>query len=1135
MITDPYGNIRLAKAKYCVKYNSFTDTQPTSWVLFLLNDLRETSTMSYKVFTLNARELINLCEDSNYNRCFDLNSGYLRDKLIKPGNNRDRYYSASALLDQISKTLASGDMDYDTAKKQLTGNLVFLDFGRMGIKGIEEETEKLINEGFSIRFPESSDFVHFTPFEKSASMSRNNTISFINDAIFDMVNARLGLDLDWTSIELIPSKYYAYRGLYLTDGKRIERKSLELNEKTVVVINSGSKRLKNVDYITANEENLDGHGDIIRVSEDNTKRKKSGSFDITTFDGEGFISPGYALEIREALGEGNKGEKSTSFQIRMPFSKGMLHEVDFKDFIRKEFPEEDILKLEIEDCFGIKRKLCDIEIIMTDSMFKCGKWLSEFNARDGLKLSDGVVTHDPMQYFFDKMHKYEHAMYIVSTNRNIRSKRQIKMSYQFLNTLDIEGPDFEAMIRKHVDGISLLRSDANAAMEALLGNSGTDSVNPEDNDAETTRKLTTLEYALYNNPAFLNDPAVKKEIANIENTRTNGIMEGKIYIDGTIKYLSMDLLGLLLDIAEKCNVTDKNKIRDWKKTKKIYRDGFYLAGWRGYGMKKENYYGILRNPHLSRNEQCALRPFSSNIYNKYFGGLKGIIMTGYESVVPTALAGADFDGDMVKIVFDEAINNAILRGVYKEKEESPKTGIMLYERKLPIALINSPKGKDSKRRIGKNYNGKKIYITFEDVAATFSSRVGHISNLAIDIGRLEYYGSNVPEGSAALCTIATGLEIDSVKTGVSPDLTYLESICDAEADGYMNANRRFKAFREDETKNKKVVHGRINEENGALEAFLKYRNKPEEILFSINGSSDINIDKLAYLYVKQLIAGKERKDCRFFGLPEHRFMFESSYISEDEWRKEAFKDPRIDSLKGIIGAYRKLMADTAGIGSNQKAIFCQGRIIRLMQVEYNLDEDVLARSKSDIIEAINKMYEEVYNALPDIECANNAITRMIAGKWEFVPRRSLREEDLKTILGVNDLSPEVEELLCDSYDNGYQILNYVLQDVKRIRTNEDDEYLTSDKKSKWGRCFDEDFYGKLYRECYKTYEKRSVWARRACEICRKKVVELFGPDNLEDAIKCTLALDSGEERMDENHDFLWNIYTKDDIRDLLYR
>ena len=79
----------------------------------------------YKVFTLNARELINLCEDSNYNRCFDLNSGYLRSKLIRPGKDKDRYYSASALLDQICKTLITEGVEKESAKEKPAGSFEF--------------------------------------------------------------------------------------------------------------------------------------------------------------------------------------------------------------------------------------------------------------------------------------------------------------------------------------------------------------------------------------------------------------------------------------------------------------------------------------------------------------------------------------------------------------------------------------------------------------------------------------------------------------------------------------------------------------------------------------------------------------------------------------------------------------------------------------------------------------------------------------------------------------------------------------------------------------------------------------------------------------------------------------------------
>ena len=1167
----------------------------------------------YKLYTLNGRELVKMCEDERYARSFDLNSGYIRSKLIRAGQEKDMYYSSSALLDQIMLTLDEVWPDGCAPNSEITKHLVILDFGKLGVKNYESETELLVNEGFSLCFPGEAKYIHFTPFEKSASMSRNNVISFIDENLFERVDKRLGLGLDWTSIRLVPSKYYAYRGLYLTDGERINHDSFILNEKTVLILKGGKDpngstksyrrlRLENVDYITVKSN---GDDNAIPVSKDNIKIKENGSFDITTYDGEGFISPEYALKIRTCLAEDNVGERSTSFQIRMPFSKGMLHEVKFKDFFRNEFPEDSIEDLEIEDFFGIKRKLKDVEIILTDSMFKCGKWLSKFNEQEQLILSDGSVTKDPVKYFFDKMVEFNHAMYIVSTNRNIRSKRQIRMSYQFLNTLDMERREFETMIRGHMREISLLRRDPETAINALLGNITESSIDPDEEDDAITRKLETWEYALSINPAFLNDPKVIKEIKNIEKSRTKGIMEGKIYIDGTIKYLSMDLLGLLLEIADECGVKHKEKINEWKKTKKIYRDSFYLSGWKGYGLQKDKYYGILRNPHLSRNEQCALRPFNSPIYNKYFGDLKGVIMTGYESEVPTALAGADFDGDMVKIVFNEAVNDAILKAVYTKDGTSPKTGIQKYRRKVPISLIDPPQGADKDKKIGKKIeikteegvSEKRIYITFEDIKSTFSSRVGQISNLAIDIGRMEYHDGGVPDGSTALCTIATGLEIDSVKTGISPDLTYLEGLIKSDESGFMTAIKKYKRILEDNEKNNKTIYGRFaykkyqrfkkikpslykcsikrikhidkqcNVTRGikkykknnikelryrksalknkdrhfvivrgrvrSCETYLKYKNKNDEIIFSLEGKPSINIDNLPYFYAEQLIRRTEIRGVEYKDVPEYRFVFEKSK-SEEEWRKEAAVDPRSAVLRGYVGAYRKLLANTVRFGS--KDISYQGHVIRLMQVEYNLEEDLLPLSGKDIFETVNMAYEQVYNFLPKREDVNDAIKTMQKLKWEFVPNYDKRIEVLKNILDTREMSPEVVELLCDSYDNGYQILNYVLRDVQAIRHKEEQEELPpEDKRSRWKRYCDEDFYKELYNSYYMSHKSRSVMSKEAGNYCREEVLKLFGHKNVEDAVKCTLGLDKGSDKLDENHDFLWDVYTIEDIKDLIYR
>ncbi len=50
----------------------------------------------------------------------------------------------------------------------------------------------------------------------------------------------------------------------------------------------------------------------------------------TPFDGVGLISKEYAEYINRAL----KLDGATSFQIRLPFAKGMLHQVDFRNLYR---------------------------------------------------------------------------------------------------------------------------------------------------------------------------------------------------------------------------------------------------------------------------------------------------------------------------------------------------------------------------------------------------------------------------------------------------------------------------------------------------------------------------------------------------------------------------------------------------------------------------------------------------------------------------------------------------------------------------------------------------------------------------------------------------------------------------------
>ena len=92
--------------------------------------------------------------------------------------------------------------------------------------------------------------------------------------------------------------------------------------------------------------------------------------DITVLrhDGEGLISKELAGTIDKIFCGKHIHH---SFQIRMPFVKGMLHEVHFHDFFFSAGTKY------ITDIWGVRHPVDDVDIILTQSMFKGYGWLTE--------------------------------------------------------------------------------------------------------------------------------------------------------------------------------------------------------------------------------------------------------------------------------------------------------------------------------------------------------------------------------------------------------------------------------------------------------------------------------------------------------------------------------------------------------------------------------------------------------------------------------------------------------------------------------------------------------------------------------------------------------------------------------------
>lgn len=197
------------------------------------------------------------------------------------------------------------------------------------------------------------------------------------------------------------------------------------------------------------------------------------------------------------------------------------------------------------------------------------------------------------------------------------------------------------------------------------------------------------------------------------------------------------------------------------------------------------------------------------LYEKYFGKLTGIVMVPRGSAVPLILGGADFDGDLVKVIYNQEVVKAVAKGrTYEEESGENKKGIKYkyYKRRLPVIKIPDYKDQNDnvneKEQNNKDTSDKKdVRVPWSHIINTFSNKIGLISDTAISIGQKEYGRGNESEiefaskePSCAKCTLLTGLEIDAAKNGKHPNLdTILKK--DIEKSSYISFLHNFKKLR----------------------------------------------------------------------------------------------------------------------------------------------------------------------------------------------------------------------------------------------------------------------------------------------------------------------------------------------------
>ncbi len=150
----------------------------------------------------------------------------------------------------------------------------------------------------------------------------------------------------------------------------------------------------------------------------------------------------------------------------------------------------------------------------------------------------------------------------------------------------------------------------------------------------------------------------------------------------------------------------------------------------------------------------------------YFGHLTDVVMVDSNMLAAERLGGADYDGDMIKTISDPILNACVRRNYNLYRYEKHKS--LTNTENIPLLMIPTAQ---PQIRSADDWEAR-----FETVRSTFSSRVGQICNAALDRSIIAYNENSDAEErercrkETETLAILTGLEIDSAKSGIRPDL-----------------------------------------------------------------------------------------------------------------------------------------------------------------------------------------------------------------------------------------------------------------------------------------------------------------------------------------------------------------------------
>jgi len=329
---------------------------------------------------------------------------------------------------------------------------------------------------------------HYVRFMVGAGQMRRNTVSFINEELYDFLQERLMCGLNGKIKTINLAKLSAYFALSFSSV-------LWVRNPRVCIIKDFFTKIPNqkLNWIDENSEVSQIYKDI----------------ELNSADGQGLISPEMAELWAKDM---HLSYTPCSFVVRTAFIKGNLVPFDFKGYAK----EHGITT--IEDRYGTVYNIDDIDVLLSESQFKMAKYYSSWEVyksyHESYNLKWGVARYN--KEFDDEY---------VLTN------------YQYIQVLNLDEDDIKGLISYTTDWI---RKICTGNPEyALAYNVGVK--NPTLNvDSIISSCGSVFTKAMIKNPVMLQDGFVQRKIYNAIKESIRQAKIGRIWVRGNYSFMISD-------------------------------------------------------------------------------------------------------------------------------------------------------------------------------------------------------------------------------------------------------------------------------------------------------------------------------------------------------------------------------------------------------------------------------------------------------------------------------------------------------------------------------------------------------------------------------------------------------------------